>query len=273
MFLTTKQDGTTVTVTPPATASEAPPGHYMLFLLTPTGLPCQKAPIIGIGPVPPVAPLVLAQVKPTPVRALCTTMTRHVELSTPELNEKIIKEQNRPAVAVGLTPLCYYGLGPCWGGAHEGLHRISDVDVVRPIPSQADSFAYVYLKQDNLPDIDVWRSEFSSTANGSYIMCGIEMTLSGLVTKKTVGDKEQLTLAGNETRPELALEQFQAANQIKWDLKAEAPKPITDEEAAAYKQLSAALEGHAAGLNVKVTGWLEKHDTNKFSLHVREFET
>ena len=273
MFLTTKQNGTTVTVTPPANANQAPPGHYMLFLLTPTGLPCQKAPIIGIGPVPPVAPLTIAPAKPAPARALRTTMTRHVDLSTPELNEKIINEQTRPAVAVGLTPLCYYGLGPCWGGAHEGLHRINDIDVVRPIPSQADSVAYVYLKHDILPDIDVWRSEFSSTANGSYIMRGIEMTLSGLVTKKTVDTGEQLTLAGTDTRSKLVLESFQENHQIKWDLKAEAPKPITDEEAAAYKQLSAALEGHAAGLNMKVTGWLEKHDADKFFLHVRKFET
>jgi len=186
----------------------------MLFLLTQTGLPSQKAHIIRIGPVPPVAPLAPAPSKSAPVRALRTTMTRHVELSTPELDEKIITEQARPAVAVGLTPLCYYGLGPCWGGAHEGLHRICDIEVVRPIPSQADSVAFVYLKQDILPDIDVWRSEFESTANGSYVMRGIEMTLSGLVTKKTLGAEEQLTLAGTTTRPELVLEPFRASSQI-----------------------------------------------------------
>jgi len=49
-----------------------------------------------------------------------------------------------------------YGFGPCWAGAFEGLKRIKDIKVVRPVPDGEDSVAFVYLKEDILPDIDVW---------------------------------------------------------------------------------------------------------------------
>lgn len=265
MFLATNQQGSTVKVTPPAGVNEAPPGHYMLFLLDNAGLP-SEARIIKIGPVPP-----LPQ-EPATVPPKQTTTSRRVALSHAEIDEKIITKQDRPAVSVGITPLCYYGLGPCWGGAYDGLNQISDIDIVRPVPSQLDSVAFVYLKEDVLPDIDKWRSEFDSTANGSYVMRGIEMTLSGVVTKKHVDAEDQLTLSGTSTRPELVLKPFKPSSQILWDKDAKVQKPITDAEAGAYEELSKALAEHAEGLKVEVTGWLEKLGAGKFSLHVRKFE-
>jgi len=196
---------------------------------------------------------------------------QHVEISLPALNEKIISEQERPAVVVGLTPVCPYGLGPCWGGAFEALQHISDVEVVRPMPNQADSVAFVYLRQDILPDIDLWRSEFQKIASGAYVMRGIEMTLSGVVTKKKLGTDEQLTLTSTSTRPELVLEPFQATSKIEWDRAAKAPKPRSNAEAGAYAGLSAAVAEHPE-VAVQVSGRLQKHGANKFSLEVREFE-
>jgi len=118
-----------------------------------------------------------------------------------------------------------------------------------------------------LPDIDKWRREFAQTIDASYDMRGIEMTLSGLV--KT---GEQLTLAGTSTRKELALAPFKQASQIKWDMQTMAPKPVTDAETGAYERLKAALTQHPEGAKMQVTGALQKHDTDKFSLDIRDFK-
>jgi len=98
------------------------------------------------------------------------------------------------------------------------------------------------------------------------------MTISGAVTKEKSGTDEQLTLAGTSTRPQLILAPFQAISQLKWDIKANAPKPISDAEAAAYERLAATLAGHPAEVTVQVTATLQKHGADKFSLDVRDFE-
>lgn len=159
-------------------------------------------------------------------------------------------------------------ISPCWGGAFEALQNISDTEVVRPVPDQTDSVAFVYLKQDILPDIDVWRSEFGKIAHGGYFMRGTEMTLSGTVTEKRVGTDEQLTLTGTSTRPDLLLAPFQQSSNINWDLRHQVAKPITDKEAGAYARLSKALTGEA--VTVQVTGRLQKNDAGKFLLDVKE---
>lgn len=198
--------------------------------------------------------------------------TNQVAISNPERNVQIIIERNMPAVVVGLTPACPYGLGPCWGGASEGLKSINDVDVVRPVPDQANSVAFVYLKEDVLPDMDVWRSEFAKTANGSYSMRGIDMTLSGAVTMKRLGSDDVLTMTGTPTRPELILAQFQASSKIEWDRNAQVPKPVTAQETGAYALLCSLIADHPAGLTVQVTGRLHKHHANEFSVDVRDFQ-
>jgi galactose oxidase len=145
---------------------------------------------------------------------------------------------------------------------------MSDIDIVRPVPNQPDSTAYVYLKQDILPDIDAWRSEFEKTANGSYHMRGIEMTLSGAVEKKG----EQLVLAGNETRPKLVLAPFKETSKIEYDMWAKVDREMSEEEAGAYEELSKALAGQASGMKVVVTGRLQKNGAGDFSLDVRAFK-
>ena len=145
----------------------APPGHYMVFFMNTQGVP-SMATIVKILPEE-------TSKETTPKRsaaaaaAVSAAATKQVAISNTDLNKTIIAEQDRHAVAVGLTPVCPYGLGPCWGGASEGLQSISDISIVRPVPDQANSLAYVYLKDDNvLPDIDLWRNEFAKTVNGSY---------------------------------------------------------------------------------------------------------
>ncbi|KAK5675613.1 hypothetical protein LTS10_011713 [Elasticomyces elasticus] len=269
---TTARSGT-FDVQAPENRNVAPPGHYMVFFLNTKGVP-------SVAPIAKILPDTTAEER-TPTRPASTTpsgavpltlRSRRVVISNPERNKQIVAEQNRPAVVVGLTPVCPYGLGPCWGGASEGLKSIKDVAVVRPVPDQVNSVAFVYLRDDILPDIDVWRKEFAGSANGSYGMRGIEMTLSGVVTMERVGAERVLTLAGTTTRPEVVLKPYHASSTIEWNMDTQAPQPVTAEELAAYHSLASVMAEQSAGLAVKVTGPLQKQDANKFSLDVRHFE-
>ena len=258
----------TMVVPAPANENLAPPGYYMLFVLNKEDVP-SVASMVRVAPAPAeksTPPMRVANIAPH------TAVAKQVQPTLLDHNERIITEQARPPVVVGLTPVCPYGLGGCWGGAHDALQRLDDIDVVRPVPDQADSVAFVYLQQDILPDVDLWRGEFEKATNKGYDMRGVEMTVSGVVTKKQSGADEQLTLAGNSTRPQLVLAPFQATSQLKWDMTAQAPRPITDAEAGAYKHLSAMLADHPTGVTVQVTGTLQKQGANEFSLDVRGFE-
>ena len=255
----------TMMVPAPADENRAPPGHYMLFVLNKEDVP-SEARIVRVAPAPAKTSMRVADI------AQHTAVAKQVQPTLLEHNERIITEQARPPVVVGLTPVCPYGLGGCWSVAHDALQRLSDIEVVRPVPDQADSVAFVYLQQDILPDVDVWRGEFEKATNKGYDMRGIEMTVSGVGTKKQSGANEQLTLAGTSTRPQLMLAPFQATSQLKLDMTAQAPRPIIDAEAGAYKRLSATLADHPTGVTVQVTGTLQKQGANEFSLDIRDFE-
>lgn len=179
----------------------------------------------------------------------------------------MIANQKRPAFVLGLTPLCPYGLGPCWGGAYEALQHISDVKLVRPLPHQEDSLAFVYTEDDTLTDIDVWRSEFQQLARGAYTWRGIEMTLSGVVT--AIGDK--LTLAGNDKRPEVLPTHFHESSKIEWDSKMSTLKPLSEAEAGAHARVAAAV-AQSPSTSIQMTGTLQKLGDGKFSLDVKDFE-
>jgi hypothetical protein len=278
MFLDCKQQGSKVTVTAPINKNLAPPGHYMLFLLTADHLPSK--PTVNSKGVPnniiwlkPQANLSGSQTmaRATSQFSQRRVAVRHEDHSLPVLNEKIIKEQKRPAVVVGLTPVCPYGLGACWGGALDSLQRMTDIEIVRPVPDQPNSIAFVYLKEDILPDLDIWRIEFAKTANGSYTMRGIEMTVSGVVSKKMTARGELLVLASNATRPQLVLAPFQKTSKIEYDMWAKVERKMSDGEAGAYDKLRAALAAHSTGMEVVLTGRLQKHGAGDFSLDVRSF--
>jgi len=261
-----RQSGADLEVPAPANANLAPPGHYMLFVLDRRGVP-SVARIIRI------ASSIASAPGPTDEeREREDAPPPCVQPSLGEHGERIMAEQGRPPIVVGLTPICPYGLGPCWGGAYDALRGITDIEVVCPVPNQTDSIAFVYpKKRDLLPDIDVWRRELAATVNASYEMRGIEITLSGTVT----GTGGRLHLAGTSSQSHpLCLAPFTEASQLKWDIKAEAPRPISDVEAGAYERLSEALASRPEGapVQVQVTGTLQKSEAGEFSLFVREFE-
>ena len=248
-------------------AGFAPPGHYMLFFVNVQGVP-SVAPIVRIDP----DALAKKAVPAAPATASVQPMSlmRQAAFTLPELDEKIVAEEKRHVVAVGITPVCPYGLGPCWGGAAEGLQSIDDIDVVRPVPDSANSVAFVYLKNDILPDLDVWRNQFAKTANGSYGLRGIEMTLAGKVSKSHGSAGDKLVMAKTSTRAEVVLAPFKEDSRIEWNIDKEAIKPVTEAEANAYAGLAEALKD--GGETVKVTGRLHKNGENDVSVDVRDFK-
>jgi hypothetical protein len=180
------------------------------------------------------------------------------------IDRKMAAAAGKPPVVIGVTPTCPYGIAACWGGAFDALQHLQGIDKVRPLPDNTDSVAFVYLKEDTLPDLDVWREEFADVANGSYELRGIELTLDGTVTE-TNG---LLTLAGNLTRPAVVLAPLQAPDKVQWDINTRANRPMSPEEATAYERLSAKLAKAAAKAKVEVVGPLKKNGKD-FFLEVR----
>jgi hypothetical protein len=101
---------------------------------------------------------------------------------------------------------------------------------------------------------------------------GIELTLTGTVTKKHVDGEDKLTMASTSTRPEVTLAPFDAADVLERDHKANALIPASDAELNAYISLSGIASPSADGIRAKVTGRLYKLGDNRFELHVRGFE-
>ena len=84
-------------------------------------------------------------------------------------------------VVVGITGLCPYGIGACWGGANEALRRLERVAHVVPVPDAEASTATVFLTDDGVPPLRRWREQFVSVVNGSYRLRGVEVTLTGSI--------------------------------------------------------------------------------------------
>jgi galactose oxidase len=119
----------------PAKPELCPPGHYMLFILTKEGVP-SKASIVHIGALAPREHGISDK-----VAAVRPLRERQVAIETSNAGMRVV---------VGLTSTCPYGLGACWGGAHEALKRLSGVRAVAPIPNGDDSTADVYVGPDAL---------------------------------------------------------------------------------------------------------------------------
>ncbi|KAK1757023.1 hypothetical protein QBC47DRAFT_359500 [Echria macrotheca] len=255
LFLDFQQNGDTVTVVPPAHPNLATPGYYMLFALDQEGVPSEGF-IFHLVPEEYVVPKTqprddFSKKAKGPKDRMAAPPPPTIQPGLREYNEQVMAEQGRPPVVVGVTPVCPYGLGACWGGAFDGLRRIKDVNIVAPKPSQTNALAYVYPTDPKLiPDIDVWRKEFGDTVNASYHIRGFEMTFDGTVTKKNNG--LVLTTAWGKT---LSLAPFTQASQLKYDIKSISAQPVTDEETGAYGKLVKAV---GAGLGkAKVTGTLQ----------------
>jgi galactose oxidase len=154
-----------------------------------------------------------------------------------------------PAVTVGIDGVCPYGIGACWGGAHEALRAMSGVAAVDPVPDQVDSTATVRLAGPGLPPLDLWDAEFHRLANGSYQLRGFEVRLSGVLADGPV-------LAADGDRPEVGLVPLDTPVQ---------KRAASVDERAAYARLG------APGRSVAVTGPVASVD-GRYVLQVRIVE-
>ena len=249
-----------LTITAPANAALCPPGHYMLFIVDDKGVPSlghimrisarqEKAALLGHGIPEPAAVFNEARLSPTEKDALT------------------IRSAKRPVVTVGVTPTCPYGLAGCWGGARGALLRLPGVERVLEEANAYNSTAAVFLENDGLPDLDIWRHEFAQRANASYTLRGIEMTLSGIVEQ----DDGRLRLAGSGARPPILLAPLEASNKIQWDFATKSNWPLEPAEQTAYERLKQTLQMPPKPRSVTITGTILKHEDG-FFLEVRSFE-
>jgi hypothetical protein len=244
-----------ITVSAPANANGCPPGHYMLFLVDDQGVP-------SVGHIARIAARQVAGARAAPMRA---AVFNEVRPGPAEKDAATIRAAARAAVTVGITPICIYGLAGCWGGAKGALRRLTGVATVLEEADAFTSTASVFLADDRLPDLDLWRREFANLANASYTLRGVEVTLTG--PAEEIGG--QLWLRGNADRPAVRLAPLDANNKVQWDFAIKAPLPLEPEEASAHARLKRAV-GDAALTSVSVTGTLLK-DEHGFYLEVRAF--
>jgi galactose oxidase len=147
------------------------------------------------------------------------------------------------------------------------LRRLTGVESVLEEANAYTSTASVFLKDDRLPDLDIWRQEFGRIANASYSLRGIEMSLSGVIKEKD----GLLMLLGNQTRPTVWLAPLEASAKVQWNFATKSNWPLEPEEATAYDRLRQILsDPKRQGASVSVTGALLKHE-HGFFLEVRAF--
>jgi galactose oxidase len=255
-----------ITVTAPANGNVCPPGHYMLFLLNQKKVP-SKAAIIQITAAEAPA-LSLREAATASTRAAAPFRVLAAKVPTPvEEDAAIQKHEANPAVVVGVTPTCPYGISACWGGAYEALKSLHGVRLVRPIPNAEDSTAHVYLEHGGLPDLDLWRTQFATVANGTHILRGVEVTVAGVVDTQ---EPDTLIMRGNDTRPPLHLESIVAADKVQWDATTRAAKPLDPLEQNAYATLAGEAKNAGGSFAVTVTGPLKKA-ADGYALEVRRF--
>ena len=253
-FLAFQRSANKVTVTSPANGNVCPPGHYMLFLLN-----LKKVPSIAT-----IIQITSGAAAPRPFAPAVATKQK-----TPlEQDADIQAAEKQPPVVVGVTPACPYGISACWGGAYESLTHMHGVRLVRPVPNAEDSTAFVYLEHDGLPHLDAWSTEFARMANGTHVLRGVEVTVTGLLEMRPAGS---LVMDGNDVRPPLLLQPMEATDKIQWDASKRAPQPLEPLEQDAFPRLLEQVENAGGSLNATITGPLRKTDDGGYVLKVREF--
>ena len=258
-----------VTATAPANGNVCPPGHYMLFLLSQTGVPSIAAIVqIAAAAAPQAARAALAGATAAAQPAAPSPFKLLVQKSPLEQDAAIQAQEKQPPVVVGVTPTCPYGISACWGGAYEALTHLHGVRLVRPVPNADDSTAYVYLQHDGLPDLDAWPAQFADIANGTHIFRGVEVTLEDVVRNS---EGNTLIMQGNDIRPPVLLQALDPADKIQWDATKKSPKPLDPLEQNAYLELQQKVENSGGSLKAAVTGPLKKVGDG-FVLEVRKVE-
>jgi galactose oxidase len=257
-FLTFQAGASQLTVTAPINGNVCPPGHYMLFILNAQKIP-SEAVIIQVA---------AAAVGVNVAAAASPSRILPANVHTPAEEDAALDEQEKePAIEVGVTPTCPYGLSACWGGAYEALSRLHGVRRVKRVPNQRDSTAYVYLEHDGVPDLDLWPGEFAKIANGTHHLRGVEITVAGVLDVQQLGN---LVMRGTANRAPLFLEVIDPADKIQWDPVTASTKPLEPAERSAYSDLLERVKTAGGSLTGAVTGPLRKSG-NAYVLEVRRF--
>ena len=102
-------------------------------------------------------------------------------------------------VNVGITPACPYGLSACWGGAEQGLTRMTGVTWVTHKPDASNSLAEVKLTTAMLPDLSKWNDQFHAVVGQVYAFRGVEVVVRGTVSRSAAGEL-QITIPGIQNR-------------------------------------------------------------------------
>jgi galactose oxidase len=267
-------------VTAPASPNSCPPGHYMLFLLDRAGVP-SVARTVRIGGTSDVdgdaAPAGSAEsvraertqvrpVQPQPAPAQSAEARPHLQVLARAA--AVTAAAGGTRVVVGITGTCPYGIGACWGGAHEALGRLTGVEVVMPVPDADDSTAEVLLADDALPDLHAWREQFGRIVNGTYEMRGVEVTLRGRVAQRG----GNTLLERGTGRPPVRLVPLTQAEKIQWNHTRRSSRQLEDDEASAFERLATASRQLTDDHVVTVTGPLRRTDAGH-DVHVRRFTT
>ena len=263
-FLPFQVDAGTLRVTAPHSPNVCPPGHYMLFIVSKAGVP-SVARIVQIQ----AAMVPAAVAAAAPERTSVTLGREAAERPYADVFSRraaVTSAAKGTPVVVGITGTCPYGIGACWGGAHEALSRLEGVDVVNPIPNADDSTAEVFLQGERVPALDRWGEQFRSIVNGRYLLRGVEVTLQGVIQERD----GHLFLAGTAEHPPIQLAALGAADKIQWNHAAQARRPMDEGEALAYERLAAASRGSQTGRRLIVTGPLTQTGAG-YQLHVRLF--
>ncbi|MBB3606633.1 hypothetical protein FHT40_006324 [Mycolicibacterium sp. BK556] len=255
-------------VTAPASPKLCPPGHYMMFILNGQGVPSVAA-ILQIQPstvsrLASAAGTGLGQVRRRIAALLRPQLPQRTQL---EDHAAVVREATGTRVVVGLTSTCPYGLGACWGGAHEALGRLEGVQSVAPLADAHDSTAQVFFAGPGLPPLQRWIEQFDAIVNGRYEWRGAEITLTGELRR----DDGSLYLAANASRPAVRLAPLQASDKIQWDAGTQGRKPLEDDEIRAYTILDDAASDTSSDLKTTVSGPLVQ-TRDGYEMHVRRVE-
>jgi galactose oxidase len=262
VFLAREVRGGTLGVTAPASPDDCPPGFYMLFLLNEQGVPSRARFIQLTAPARRAVPTREADGPRAAVQA-------HAEAPREDALtlRAAVREATRgiPTV-VGILSTCPYGIGACWGAAHEALLSLEGVGGVDPIPDAEASTATVFFEGEALPPLERWLEQFGAMVNGSYRIRGFEVSLDGAVQSRQNG----LYLVPAGHRPAVRLVPLTAGQKIQWDRRAAAPRAVEPDEEAAFAALSETVEAPGTGGRIRLTGPLTWE--GEYLLHVRLFD-
>ena len=138
---------------------------------------------------------------------------------------------------------------------------------VDPVPDGERSTATVFLADDGLPALDRWDEQFRAMVHDSYLLRGVEVSLSGTVEARN----GVFVLAAEGPRAPVELAPLGPGQKIQWDRAAASPEPVEPSEAAAYDVLTR-LAGAADARPLRVTGPLHQTEAG-YQLQVRLVES